>query len=118
MAVHPGHSLLHGETTVARYLCRSLLPDLYGGLAVDVIAAVDVWLDVSHTLASGNNKEKATALKLINTHLQKSEWLVNNKLSLADICIASTLKKTNVRAIGSVSEHVKTWLDKIPGINF
>jgi len=118
MALNPGHCHLHGEATIGRFLCRTLLPDLYAALTVDEVAEVDMWLDVALSrLASGNSKEKALALKTINTQLQKSEWLVGNKMTLADICIASTLVKTNIRAIGSVSQHVETWLKKIPGIS-
>lgn len=117
MALNPGQCHLHGEATIARFLCRTLLPDLYAALTIDEVAEVDMWLDVALSIACGNSKEKAIALKAINTQLQRTQWLVGSKMTLADICIASTLVKTNIRAIGSVSQHVEKWLKKIPSIS-
>ena len=117
MVVQPGRCHLHGEATIARFFCRTLLPDLYDALTVDEVAEVDVWLDVALLLACGSTKEKATAIKSINAHLQKPQWLVGNKMTLAEIVVASSLLKTNVGAVGSLSEKVKTWLKRIPGIS-
>ncbi|EDO44853.1 predicted protein [Nematostella vectensis] len=80
LVLSSAHSPLVGEHTIARHLCRTLVPDLYGNLTNEDKACVDNWLDLAQTLHYGSSKEKASVLRNLNSHLGKSSFLCNGKL--------------------------------------
>lgn len=104
------HTPLTGEITIARFLCRTLLPDLYGNLTPEESADVDSWIDQS----LAGNKERTAALKSLNVKLAKQQWILGSKMTLADIVLACCTVKENGGS--SVPGNVNKWLMRIPGL--
>lgn len=108
LVMSANHSPLVGEYTIARHFCRTLLPDLYARLSLDEIAEVDSWISLaSDSIISGKNKERTSALQSLNVHLGKNSWLVNNRMTLADVAVASAVLKTDS---AKAPANVKKWL--------
>lgn len=104
------HSPLTGEITIARFLCRTVLPDLYGNLMPEESALVDSWIDQS----LAGSKERAAAIKSLDAKLGKQQWILGSKMSLADVVLAScTVKESGGK---SVPGNVSKWLRRIPGL--
>ena len=99
---------VYGEANVARYLARLLNPAYDAG---DIVTAAetDQWLDCATQVIHGNNKERASVLRLINSRLGKHAWLVGSGLTLADIVLWSALQQCKMTQ--AVSGNVKQWLD-------
>lgn len=96
-----------GEANVARYLCRLLQRDYDS----DNIRAtqIDEWLDTATSqLLNGNNKEKAAAMRALNSRFGKHDWLVGSSISLADIVMWSAVHQSQMAK--DVSANVKKWL--------
>ena len=96
-----------GEVNIARYINRVINPDC----EADIVMAtqVDEWLDIAQIqIINGNTKEKAAALRNLNSRLGKNDWLVGSSLSLVDIVTWSALQQTN--QAGSAPANVKKWL--------
>lgn len=104
------HTPLTGEITIARFLCRTLLPDLYANLTPEESADVDSWIDQS----LAGNKERTAALKSLNVKLAKQQWILGSKMTLADIVLACCTVKENGGS--SVPGNVNKWLMRIPGL--
>lgn len=104
-----GHNPLTGEITIARFLCRTFLPDLYGNLTPEESACVDNWIDKS--LAS--SKERTAALKSPELKLAK-QWILGGKMTLADIVLACSIVKQN--GADHVHDDVRKWMMRIPGL--
>ena len=98
--------VLEGEGTIARHLARLLRPSYEDG---DVVMAteIDQWVDTASQYKKGNNKEKNSVLKNMNSKLGKSDWLVGEGLSLADVVMWGVLVGSN-----GVPGNVKSWLDR------
>ena len=105
---------LSGEFVIARHLCRTVAPELYGKLTPEHAACADQWLDIGKSLITGTSKEKAAALRNLNSKLGACKWLVNNNITLADIAVACCVVKT--KAIGTAPDNVKKWVKTIPGL--
>ena len=98
---------VRGEVNVARYINRVISPSF----ETDIILAtqIDEWLDIAHIqILNGNLKEKAAALRNLNSRLGKNEWLAGSSLSLADIVTWSALQQT--KQADSAPANVKKWL--------
>ena len=96
-----------GEINVARYINRVINPDC----ETDIVMAtqIDEWLDIAHIqILNGNLKEKAAALRNLNSRLGRNDWLVGSSLSLADIVTWSALQQTNQASVAPA--NVKKWL--------
>lgn len=104
------HTPLTGEITIARFLCRALLPDLYGSLSPEESASVDCWID--QTLSS--TKERTAAIKSLDVKLGKQQWILGSKMSLADVVLGCCIVKEN--GAKSVPGNVNKWLTRIPGL--
>lgn len=104
------HTPLTGEITIARFLCRVLLPDLYGNLSPEESASVDSWIDQS----LAGSKARAAAIKSLDAKLGKQQWILGSKMSLADVVLACYTVKEN--GVKSVSSNVSKWLKRIPGL--
>ena len=98
---------VRGEVNIARYINRVI------SCESDIIMAtqIDEWLDIAHVqILNGNTKEKAAALRNLNSRLGKNEWLVGSALSLADIVMWSALHQT--KQANGAPTNVKKWLKK------
>lgn len=59
---------------------------------------IDNWLELAHSsIIHGSNKERQSALKSLNSHLGKNNYLVGNSLSLADIVFWSSVVQTRLQ---------------------
>lgn len=105
------HTPLTGEITIARFLCRTLLPDLYSDLTPEETANVDNWIDQS----LGGNKERTAAMKSLDAKLAKQQWILGSKMTLADVVLACCIVKGNSGG-SSVPGNVNKWLMRIPGL--
>lgn len=103
------HNPMTGEITIARFFCRTFLPDLYGNLTPEESACVDYWIDKS--LAS--SKERTAALKSLELKLAK-QWILGGKMTLADIALACSIVKQNGPDL--VHGDARKWMMRIPGL--
>lgn len=110
MASACSHTPLTGEITIARFLCRTLLPDLYHNLTPEESASVDILIDQS----LAGSKERAAAIKSLDAKLGKQQWILGSKMSLADVVLACCIVKEN--GVKSVPGNVNKWLSRIPGL--
>lgn len=100
------HTALFGEITIARYLCRTFLPDLYGDLTPEASAVADNWIDQS--------LEGSKVVKNLEAKLGKQQWIVGSAMSLADVVLASCIvKKGGGKAL---SDNLNKWFERIPGL--
>jgi len=95
--VDPIHErALLGETTLARYI-TNYLPDV--GLTNDPITDthMDHLIDTLYnTITTGNSKDKAGAVRHLNTVLGSAAWILGARLSLVDILVWSALSNTDI----------------------
>lgn len=104
-----------GDSNIARYLCRSMAPDLYPDSNPDVSIQIDQVLDTCLVLSSGsgNSIKMATKeLKDINVLFGKSEYVCASGISLADIVLFATL--TNNEDIKRPN-NIKKFIEKFKG---
>lgn len=84
------------DTHIPRYLAGLYLDTaLYGANPVEM-AQVDVWLDLAHDqLASGSDyKQLSVVLARLDAHLKMRTFLVNYRLTLADIVVWACVRGT------------------------
>ncbi|KAK3606091.1 hypothetical protein CHS0354_006447 [Potamilus streckersoni] len=109
LVVSPGqHIPIQGEANIARYLNRVMDPDFDNR---DIVTAtqVDEWLDIAQLqLIHGNSKERAAAVRSLNSRLGRNDWLVGSSLSLADIVTWSAVHQA--QQADSAPANVKKWL--------
>ena len=77
---------------------------------VDPISStqIDNWLELAHSsVIHGNNKERQSALKSLNSHLGENSYLVGNSLSLADIIFWSCVAQSKLHE--SLPANVSKW---------
>lgn len=97
-----------GESNVARYLMRLLNPN-YDTDDIVKATQIDEWLDTANIqILQGNTKEKAAAVRSLNSRLGRNDWLVGSEVSLADIVMWSALNQTNQAS--DAPANVKKWL--------
>ena len=97
---------VEGEGTIARHLARLLHPS-YDDEDIVKATEIDQWVDTASQYSKGNNKEKNSVLKNMNSKLGKSEWLVGSGLSLADVMMWGVLVGTN-----GVPVNVQAWRER------
>jgi len=107
MVVNPIHQgTIEGEVNIARYIAR-LLGFNY---ETDPILStqIDDWLEIANSsIIYGNNKERQSALKSLNSHLGKNTFLVQDSLSLADIVVWSSLAQNKLHE--DLPSNVSKW---------
>lgn len=109
------HTPLVGEFTIARHLSRACLPDLYSKFGIDERAHLDHWIDfASNSILNSKSKEKVDALHTLNSYLENKTWLVGNRMSVADIAVASAVLKAG--SLQSKFGNVKKWLENFPSL--
>ncbi|KFM75835.1 Aminoacyl tRNA synthase complex-interacting multifunctional protein 2, partial [Stegodyphus mimosarum] len=93
-----------------RYICR-LLSFSYEHDPV-TSTQIDNWLEIAHSLLiHGNNKDRQGALRSLNSHLGKSNFLVGDSISLADIITWSAIIQTNLYQ--SLPGNVTKWFKSL-----
>ncbi|XP_070579868.1 aminoacyl tRNA synthase complex-interacting multifunctional protein 2-like [Ptychodera flava] len=98
---------IQGEANIARYFARLLDPSYECN--AELASHIDMWLDLaSHSLCRGSSKEKAAAMRALNSHLGKNKWLVGSSLSLADVVTWSAVYQADQAS--AASNNVKKWL--------
>jgi len=103
---------IYGDVNIARYLVRTLAPDLYSARGLESVSEIDQWLEVANQLQNGNNKEKEAGMKALNSHLGRNTYLVDGCLTLADIaCLAALL--ANPTSFTSLAKNVKKWFQSM-----
>lgn len=101
-------SLVVGEANIARYLARLFMP-AYDSSDPIQATLTDTWLDLAtHQLLQGNSKEKAAAVRNLNSRLGKSDWLVGSSVSLADIVVWSALQQVGLAL--NAPANVQKWI--------
>jgi aminoacyl tRNA synthase complex-interacting multifunctional protein 2 len=107
--VSPGaQTRIEGEATIARFIGRMMKP-AYDVCDPVFATKVDHWLDVAtNQMLRGNTKEKASAVKSLNSTLGKCDWLVGNSLTLADVVMWSAFQQGGL--VESAPGNVKKWL--------
>ena len=101
-------TVIMGTANIARYILRLLKPD-YDFVDPVFSTNVDEWLDLAQMqIVRGNNKERGTAVKTLNSRLGRSAWLVGSGTSLADIVVSCLLHQTGMAA--DLPANVKKWL--------
>lgn len=101
-------SVVTGEVNIARYINRILCPSFD---TADIVMATssDEWLDVAeNSLLNGNSKQKAAALKNLNTKFKKNDWLAGTEFSFVDAVMWSALHQSQ-QASGA-PENIQKWL--------
>lgn len=102
---------IKGEVNIARYLARLLIPSYDTGDPV-IVTEIDSWLDLAHSsILHGNNKERQSILKAMNSCLGKQDFLVGENMTVADIVIWSTLCQTKLTT--GLSTNVNKWWNKL-----
>ncbi|XP_033120178.1 aminoacyl tRNA synthase complex-interacting multifunctional protein 2-like isoform X2 [Anneissia japonica] len=99
---------IQGESNVARYLARLLNPAYDSG---DIIQAteIDNWIDLaSNSFLNGSSRERTAAIKTLNSHLGKQDWLMGDELSLADVMMWSALHQSGQEA-ESAPANIQKW---------
>lgn len=97
---------IEGEGNIARFLF-SLLGQKYNALTSTLI---DSWVDVAvFQLMEGSSKDKYSVLRLLNTALGKTSWLVGDDFTVADIvtwCAVREMGNAN-----AVPVNVLKWMN-------
>lgn len=108
MRVNPSDQTpICGEANIARYLARLFQPSYEADLHSACLA--DHWLDLaSFSLVGGNTKERAAAVRSLNSHLGKKSWLLESTSSFVDAVVFSALHQAGQRS--GASGNVKRWL--------
>ncbi|XP_064618107.1 aminoacyl tRNA synthase complex-interacting multifunctional protein 2-like [Liolophura sinensis] len=97
-----------GEANIARYLARLFMP-AYDSSDPVQSTLIDTWLDMAtHQLLQGNSKEKAAAVRNLNSRLGKNDWLVASSMSLADIVVWSALQQVGLTQ--DAPANVQKWI--------
>ena len=100
---------VQGITNILRYLCRQFSPDLYEGRGLRDSGLIDSWLDSFAGFQGWNSKEKSRVTKQLNSQLGFSQFLVGDKLSLADIVGYGVVYNDSVF---QSTENIVLWLKR------
>ena len=108
MVAAPSQSPIHGEANIARYVTRLLNPG-FDTTDIALASSVDQWLDLATgALLNGSSKEKAAAVRSMNSRLGKRDWLVGSSVSVADAVCWSAVQSAG-QAAGAPA-NVQKWL--------
>ncbi|XP_071501616.1 aminoacyl tRNA synthase complex-interacting multifunctional protein 2-like [Diadema antillarum] len=99
---------IQGEVNILRYLSRLLTPT-YDAADITTVTSIDGFLDLtSSTILKGSSKEKAAAVRTLNSTLGKRTWLVGESPTIADIAVWSALHQTGQNS--GAPSNVQKWL--------
>ena len=97
-----------GEGNIARYLARLIQPSYDSGDNVTA-TRIDELIDMASGLIRGDNSQKSNLLKVVSAQLGKSQWMVGDNRSLADIVLWSALHQS--KQASKAPDNIKRWLD-------
>ncbi|BFZ17983.1 hypothetical protein BsWGS_21021 [Bradybaena similaris] len=99
---------IQGEANVARYLSRLLTPSCDEDIVA--VTQVDELLDLAQLqLVEGNSKERAAAVRILNSLLGKKDWLAGSSPGLADFVCWSAIHQAGQAS--NAPANVKKWLN-------
>ncbi|XP_071797004.1 aminoacyl tRNA synthase complex-interacting multifunctional protein 2-like [Asterias amurensis] len=108
MVAAPSQSPIHGEANIARYVTRLLNPG-FDTTDIALASSVDQWLDLATgALLNGSSKEKAAAVRSMNSRLGKRDWLVGSSVSVADAVCWSAVQSAG--QVAGAPANVQKWL--------
>lgn len=95
LEVDANNNKLESIQSISRHLATNLDKTLTGSNALE-LAEVDSWLDFAQALANSKTEAAFNELaKILETALTSKQYLVGNRLTIADISILSSLKFNN-----------------------
>lgn len=97
-----------GECNIARYMARLLSPS-YDSKDAVTSTQIDALIDLADGQLSNDAIQKGNFLKTISGHLGKSQWLLGENLTVADIVLWSALHQSKL--IGKAPDNIKRWID-------
>lgn len=108
LMVNPSkQSAIQGEVNIVRYI-RRLLDSTAEAEDPATMATCDEVLDlVQLRIIDGNNKERDSALRTLNSRLGRTSWLVGDSVSSADIAAWSGINQCKLSA--DLPGNVKKW---------
>lgn len=98
-----------GECNVARYLARLLSPSYDSGDALNS-TRIDALIDLADGQLSNDASEKGNFLKAIGTQLGRSQWMLGDALTLADIVLWSAVHQS--KQASKAPDNVRRWIDQ------
>lgn len=102
------HTAISGEVNIVRYLTYLLLPARYFNDSVKQ-TEVDHWLDTAHlSVLHGSHQERQMILRTLGSHMEKRQFLVGDKLSIADIGMLGAILETQL--VTKLPLSLKRWL--------
>lgn len=91
-----GNNKLETIQSISRHLANTLDKSLTGTTSTE-LAEVDSWLDFSQAIANSNSQDAFNELAtILEASLDNKQYLVNNRISIADIAIFSSLKSNKL----------------------
>lgn len=97
-----------GECNIARYLARLLSPS-YDSKAAVTSTQIDALIDLADGRLSNDAIQTGNFLKTVSDHLGKSQWVLGESLTVADIVLWSALHQSKL--VGKAPDNVKRWID-------
>ncbi|KAG8222384.1 hypothetical protein J437_LFUL003004 [Ladona fulva] len=106
-----------GEVNIARYLCSLIDGDLSLNFDSSLgcplnILLIDHWLDSIHkNIVHGKQSDFLSIEKIIKSKLNESLCIINEKVSVVDLCLWSALK--NMQLEKKIIHQYSKWYEKI-----
>lgn len=97
-----------GECNIARYMARLLSPS-YDAKDAATSTQIDMLVDLADGQLSTDAIQKGNFLKTISGHLGKSQWVLGESLTVADIVLWSALHQSKL--VGQAPDNVTRWID-------
>jgi len=103
---------IKGDANIARFLCRKFAPQLYECLSENGTLIADYLLDLATSqIVNGDAEAKKNALVQFEKQLANKRWLVDDKLSIADIVVFSAIRIT--KSTGLIPQNMQKWFRSI-----
>lgn len=105
LEVDGNNNKLESIQSISRHLATSLDKTLTGSNALE-LAEVDSWLDFAQALVNSKTEAAFNELaKIMETALTNTQYLVGNRLTIADISILSSLKCNGLLNLKSLNHQ-------------
>lgn len=98
-----------GECNIARYLARLLSPSYDSSDALNS-TRVDALVDLADGQLTNGASQKGDFLKAVGAQLGKSQWMLGDDLTLADIVLWSAVHQS--KQVGKAPDDVRRWIDR------
>lgn len=97
-----------GECSIARYLARLLSP-AYDSTDPVTATQIDGLIDLADAQLSNDGAQKANFVKVISAQLGKSQWMLGENVTLADVVLWSAVHQ--LKQASRAPDNIKRWLD-------